>query len=173
MFPAQLRAPLQERIAMLSWDWDRGWAALEAVGLDNMRRNKFPPSDFRHSDRIIESLARHVTTKTALVLDLLQGEYGDHNVALMRWLEPLIVSLAGAMQLESAVPLLTERLDDENMSVADESITALIRIGTNVVVQDIADQWPSASAGFPRRGRGCLGEHPLGSQRGKLSAILR
>ena len=148
MFPAQLRAPLQERIAMLSWDWDRGWAALEAVGLDTMRRNKFTPSDVRYAERIIESLARHRTTKAVLVLDLLQGEYGDRDVALMRWLEALIVSLAGAMQLESAVPLLIERLDDKNLSVADESITALIRIGTDGVVQAIADQWPRASAGF-------------------------
>ena len=27
-FPAQMRAPLQERIDMLTWGWDRGWAAL-------------------------------------------------------------------------------------------------------------------------------------------------
>ncbi len=66
----------------------------------------------------------------------------------MAWLEPLIVSLAGAMQLESAVPLLIERLDHQNVSVADESTTALIRIDTDAGVRAIADQWSNADTGF-------------------------
>jgi hypothetical protein len=31
MFPDELRGPFDERLDMLSWDWDRGWAALEAL----------------------------------------------------------------------------------------------------------------------------------------------
>ena len=148
MFPAQMRAPLQERIDVLSWGWDRGWAALEALGRDTMRRQGFTHNDARYAYRIIESLARYRETKAAAILDLLQRQYGGRNEALMGWLEPLIVSLAGAMQLESAVPLLIERLDDQNASVADESITALIRIDTDVGVQAIADQWSNTDAGF-------------------------
>ena len=148
MFPAQLRVPLQERIDMRSWGWDRGWAALEVFGQDTMRRRGFTRDDVRYAHRIIESLARHRETTAATILDLLQRQYGGHNAALMGWLEPLIVRLAGAMQLESAVPLLIERLDDKNVMVADESITALIRIGTDVSVQPIADQWATSDTGF-------------------------
>ena len=147
MFPAQLRAPLQERIDMLSWGWDRGWTALEALGQDTMRRRGVTRDDVRYAHRIIESLACYRETKATAILDLLQRQYGGRNVALMGWLEPLIVSLAGAMQLESAIPLLIERLDDKNVRVADESITALIRIGTDVAVQAIADQWLNSDTG--------------------------
>jgi len=147
MFPAQMRTPLQERIDMLSWGWDRGWAALEALGQDTMRRRGFMHNDVRYAYRIIESLARY-REKAAAIHGLLQRQYGGRNEALMRWLEPLIVSLAGAMQLESAVPLLIERLDDQNVSVADESITALIRIDTDVGVEAIADQWSNTDTGF-------------------------
>ena len=147
MFPAQMRTPLQERIDMLSWGWDRGWAALEALGHDTMQRQEFMHNDVRYAYRIIESLARY-REKAAAIHGLLQRQYGGRNEALMRWLEPLIVSLAGAMQLESAVPLLIERLDDQNVSVADESITALIRIDTDVGVEAIADQWSNTDTGF-------------------------
>ena len=148
MFPAQLRAPLQERIDMFSWGWNRGWAALEALGQDTMRRRGFTRNDVRYAHRIIESLARYRETTATAILDLLQRQYGGRNAALMGWLEPLIVRLAGAMQLDSAIPLLIERLDDKNVMVADESITALIRIGTHVGVQAIADQWANSDTGF-------------------------
>ncbi len=42
-FPDELRGPLRERLDMLSWDWDRGWAALEVLGQDTMRRGGFRP----------------------------------------------------------------------------------------------------------------------------------
>ena len=148
MFPDQLRGPLDERLDMLSWDWDRGWAALEALGQATMRRGGFTHNDVRHAHHIVGSLARHHVAKATCVFDLLQSLHQGGAEAWLRWLEPLVVNLAGVMRLESAVPLLVERLHADNLNVNDEAITALIRINTDAVVEAIADEWEDADTGF-------------------------
>ncbi len=182
MFPDELRGPLDERLDVLSWDWDRGWAALEALGQDTMRRGGFTLKDVRYAHHIVGSLARHRATRASSVLSLLhrnvslyllllsgaarassvlgslQVTHPDAAEALLRWLDPLVVNLAGAMRLESAVPLLVERLHADNLSVNDEAITALIRIDTDAVVRVIADEWEDAGTGF-RAGASDVLEH--------------
>jgi HEAT repeat protein len=137
-----------------------------------MRRGGFTPKDVRYAHHIVGSLARHRATRASSVLSLLhpnvslhlallsgaarassvlgslQVAHPDEAEALLRWLEPLVVNLAGAMRLESAVPLLVERLYADNLNVNDEAITALIGINTDAVVRVIADQWKDADAGF-------------------------
>lgn len=148
MFPDELRAPVDERLDMLSWDWDRGWAALEALGQDTMRRGGFTHNDVRRAHHIIGSLARYRLTRASFVSNLLQALHPGGAEALLRWLEPLVVNLAGVMPLESAVPLLVERLYADNLNVNDEAITALIRINTDAVVAAIAEEWEDADTGF-------------------------
>lgn len=146
-FPEQLRGSLDERLDMLSWDWDRGWAALEALGQDTMRQGRFTHNDVRHARHIVGSLARHRVTRARSVLSLLQVTHSGRAEVWLRWLEPLVVNLVGVMRLESAVPLLVERLYADNMNVNDEAITALIRINTDAVVGAIADEWEHADTG--------------------------
>lgn len=148
MFPDQLRGPLDERLDMLSWDWNRGWAALEAFGQNTMRKGSFTWNDVRYADRIIESLARHRATRAASVLNLLQRQHEGGNEALMEWLKPLMINLTGAMQIESAIPVLIKYLPDNNVSLSDESTTALIKINTDAVVWAIADKWWDADTNF-------------------------
>lgn len=52
MFPEALRGPLAERLGMLHWDWDRGWAALQALGCEATLRGGFTPNDVRRACRI-------------------------------------------------------------------------------------------------------------------------
>lgn len=146
--PDQLREPLDERLKMLPWNWDRGWGALEALGQDALRRGGFSHNDVRYAQRIVEALARHRASRANFVLRQLQRDDAANSTASWKWLEPLIVNLAGAMRLELAIPMLVERLSDDSISVSDESITALIRIGADAVVRAIVDRWPEADAGF-------------------------
>lgn len=148
MFPDELRGPLDERLDMLSWDWDRGWAELEALGQDTMRRGGFTHNEVRYAHRIIGSFARHRTTKADYVLSLLHRPGRVARNGLLKWIEPLIVNLAGAMRLEAGVLLLLQRLNAKDIGLSDESITALVRIGTDAVVRAIADWWREADTGF-------------------------
>lgn len=157
-FPDQLRGPLDERIDMLSWEWDRGWAALEALGRDTRRRGAFTHNDVRYADRIIGSLARHRSLRAAFVLEVLRSLRQDKADGLWRWLEPVVMHLAGTMHLGPAVPYLVERLSADNLSVNDAAITALIRLNTDAVVTAIAYKWWKADAGF-RAGASDVLEH--------------
>lgn len=148
MFPDELRGPLDERLDMFSWDWDQGWAALEALGQDTMRRGGFTQNDVRYAHRIIGSLARHRTTKADYVLSLLHRPGSAARKERLSWLEPLIVNLAGAMRLEAGVLLLLRRLNAKDLGVEHESITALVRISTDAVVRAIAHRWRVAETGF-------------------------
>ena len=56
MFPDELRGPLDERLNMLCWDWDRGWTALEVLGQVTMRRGRFTRNDVRFAHHIVGSL---------------------------------------------------------------------------------------------------------------------
>jgi hypothetical protein len=59
----------------------------------------------------------------------------------MEWLEPEIVSLAGHMKLEAAVPILMSLLREGDESVMDEIGPALGRIGGDRVVEAIENDW--------------------------------
>lgn len=158
MFPDQLRGPLDERLDMLSWDWDRGWAALEALGQDTMRRGRFTQNDVRFAHHIVVSLSCHRSARGASVLDILRSLRQGRADALWKWLEPVVVNLAGTMQLGPAIPLLVERLSADDLSVNDAAITALIRLNTDAVVKAIAYKWWNAGAGF-RAGASDVLEH--------------
>jgi hypothetical protein len=66
----------------------------------------------------------------------------------MEWLQPLLVKLAGAMELAAAVPALVEHLSDNRLSLADESTTALIKIDGDAVVSAIDQRWWNAGRAF-------------------------
>ena len=69
----------------------------------------------------------------------------------MEWLEPSLVELAGAMRLQEAIPIVVERLHEDDWGVSDSAQTALQLVGGDKVVEELARQWANAS-GDSRRG---------------------
>jgi hypothetical protein len=163
-FPELLVEPLQERLDMFSWDWDRGWSALENLGRDTTRRKEFTGNDIRYADRLIESLARH-GKNAPFVLVLLERDYGDKDEALMAWLEPLIINLAGRMRLDEVIPSIVERLHEGNLYVIDDCFKALSRIANDAVVQAIEDECWEADEEFRSSRASVLDRRPHGSVR--------
>jgi hypothetical protein len=148
MFPEPLGRLFEERLEWLDWDWDRGSAALEAMGRGALRKGRLTASDARRTACIIESLARHAATQAATALRLLQRSQEPDSEAWLQWCGPWLMSLAGAMRLDAAIPVAVMHLCDEDLHVADESTTALIKIGADTVVRAIAARWSSADADF-------------------------
>lgn len=137
-FPELLRAPLHERIEMAAWPWDRCWEALLNFGIDTMRRREFTQNDLRYAGRLVEALARDRDNANA-VLSLLKRPYKGKDRAMVLWLEPQIIAVAGELRLEAAIPLLMRRLTKPK--VMDDAFTALERIGTDAVVEAIDQKW--------------------------------
>ena len=146
-FPAELRQGFHERLEMARWDWETGWAALEALGEAARERGDYRRADLARAARIVESLARH-PGKGDVLLPLLNRRYRGRERNLMEWIEPLLVDLAGKMRLEEAVPILVERLHEDDFNTSDSCIGALAVINGDGVVRTIADHWPDGDRDF-------------------------
>jgi hypothetical protein len=147
-FPAELRGPLDERLEMANWGVEKCWETLEELGRKTMKKSDFTANETRNASRIIESLARFRNERGDMVLNLLQGNYPAKGRQLMRWLEPEIIRLAGQMRLESTIPIMIGHLHSDEDSLIDAAETALIKIGTDAVVEAIADDWWDAGDDF-------------------------
>jgi hypothetical protein len=182
-FPEQLRERFTERLDRFTWDWDRAWTALKYFGQDTMRRQVFytHDDDVAWAGGIVEALARH-PEQAKKVLRLLDGQYGDEDPALMNWLRPCIVDLAGEMHLTEAVPLLMDHVGEPAVriifhkpsetakpfhgrtcaSMADSAARALQRIGNDAVVRAIDARWSNAEYIEFRRSAACILDHVRG-----------
>jgi len=147
-FPAELRGPLDERLQMACWGWEKCWEALEELGRRTMRNGDLTANEGRYASRIIESLARFHEEREGLVLGLLQRKCPPKSRRLMKWLEPEIIKLAGEMRLKSAIPILIGHLHSDEDSLIDAAEIALMTIGTDAVVEAIAGDWWEASDDF-------------------------
>lgn len=181
-FPEQLREAFTDRLERSSWDWDKGWAALKYWAEATMRKRSLTRGDMAWVNGIVESLARH-HNKANVVLARLNENYGDEDPALMNWLRPCFVDIAGEMQLVEAVPLLMNYVGQADFSItfvdaasdipqgptcsimADAADRALLRIGGDVVVQEIDARWQYGEDIEFRRAAACI----LGHIRGDYS----
>ena len=66
----------------------------------------------------------------------------------MKWLEPLLIRLAGQTNLESVVPQIIAKLHEPGDLINQECAKALTRIGTPAVVHAIAEAFPTAERHF-------------------------
>jgi hypothetical protein len=146
-FPEELHTAFRDRLEMAGWDWETGWAALEAVGEAARERGDYRRADLARGARIVESMARH-PEKGDVLLPLLHRRYRGRERNLMEWIEPLLIDLAGKMRLEEAVPILVERLHEDDLDTSDSGIEALAAINGDGVVRTIADHWPDGNQEF-------------------------
>jgi hypothetical protein len=149
-FPG-FHAPLSERLQMLSWDEATCWQELEALceaGKDKQYVNEV---NFGHGKRIVEALARYGDECEEKVHTILREKVEDFNHNPMKWMEPLVVRLAGEAHLDSAVPLIVTKLIEDGGDLLNEACAeALTRIGTPNVVEAISEVYPKSSRSFRR-----------------------
>jgi len=146
-FPKELQGPFHERLEMASWSWDTGWEALEEFGREVREQEESRIRDIWRGGRIVESLASHRKMGDK-ILPLLHRRYRGRDRNLMEWLECFIAELTGRMRLEEAVSVLVERLHEDDMSLSDSCLTALKWIGTDRVVETLAEQWRKGNSDF-------------------------
>jgi hypothetical protein len=148
-FLAELRAPFTERLHMHSWDFATCWRELEAFcekGKDEQSADKV---DLDHGRRIVEALARYGKESEERVRALLSRKVDDYRNNPMQWLEPLAVRLAGKAHLDSTIPLLITKLQEDTGDLTNEECaSALARIGTPDVLQAVAEAFPGSEDHF-------------------------
>jgi hypothetical protein len=147
-FPG-LRTAVTERLRMLSWDKATCWQKLEEFceeGKDKQYTNEVNQS---YANLVVEALARYGQESEPKVREWLAVKLDDHSNHPMKWLEPLVVRLAGQAQLESTIPLIVSKLLEDGGDVLNsECAEALTRIGTPPMLDAIAEAFPAAKRHF-------------------------
>ena len=144
-----LRPSLTERLRMLSWDSATCWRALEEFCEQGVGKRYTNEVDLGYARRVVEALARHGTECEERVRAVLAGRIEGDDETPMAWMEPLVARLAGQAHLDSTIPLLVTKLNEDGGDLLDEECAeALARIGTPAVLNAVAEAFPGAEAHF-------------------------
>jgi hypothetical protein len=148
-FLADLRTPLTDRLRMLSWDEATCWQKLEEFCEEGKDKQYTNEVNLSYANMVVEALARYGQECEPKVREWLAVELNDYTNHPMKWLEPLVVQLAGQARLESTIPLIVAKLLENDADLLNEECAeALTRIGTPTVLQAVAEAFPTAGQHF-------------------------
>ena len=147
-FLPTLSFPFTERLQMLSWDEATCWLKLEELCEEGKDKRYANEVGLGYAKLIVEVLARYGGDCEAKIRERLAVQVDDYSHHPMKWLEPLLVRLAGQAHLESMVPLIVAKLHDDADLLTEECAEALTRIGTPGVLQAVAEAYPMAERHF-------------------------
>jgi hypothetical protein len=147
-FYGGLKDHLIRRLELISWDEAACWQRLEQIcedGKDKQFANEF---DWDFAADLLEALARFGGEVKQRVLSVLLQKVESFESNPMKWMEPLMVKLAGILQMDAAVPAILGKLHEDADVLAGHCIHALSRIGTDAVVAALAGNFASAERHF-------------------------
>jgi len=148
-FYPNLRPAFTERLSMLSWDEATCWRKLEEFCEEGKSKQYTNEVDLGRAFRIVEALARHGQGCEGKVHALLSQKVDDYSQNPMKWMQPLVVRLAGLAHLDATLPLLINKLlEDGGDILNEECAAALTRIGTPTVLHAVAETFPRAEHHF-------------------------
>jgi hypothetical protein len=147
-FQPDLSFPLTERLRMLSWDEATCWQKLEEFCEDGKDKQYVNEVKLGYANLIVEALARYGQDCEAKINERLSVQVDDYSHHPMKWLEPLLVRLAGQAHLESTIPLIVAKFDEDAELLNEECAEALTRIGSPAVLRAIAEAFPTAERDF-------------------------
>jgi len=143
-----LHESIQERIRFLTADPTKLWADLEDFCERHKNDHQAPAEELDHASRLVEALGRHPGEMAERVIAFLRTEIEDYQGNPMTWMEPYAIRLAGMMHLEQTIPDIVDKLHEDDDWLNSECLWALTRIGTDSVVQAMAQDFPEAELGF-------------------------
>ena len=147
-FLPELRTPLTDRLRMLSWDEATCWQKLEEFCEEGKDKRYTNEVNLSYANMVVEALARYGQECEPKVREWLAVKLEDYSHHPMKWLEPLVVRLAGQAQLESTIPLIVAKLHEDADLLDQECAEALTRIGTPAVLHAVAEAFPTAEQHF-------------------------
>jgi hypothetical protein len=147
-FLAELRQVLADRLRMLSWDAATCWRKLGEFCEEGKGKQHVNEVNLSYANLVAEALARHGQECEPRVREWLAVKVDDYSHHPMKWLEPLVVRLAGQAHLDSTIPLIVAKLHEDADLLNEECAEALARIGTPAVLSAIAEAWPTAERHF-------------------------
>ncbi|MFC1762972.1 YecA family protein [Planctomycetota bacterium] len=156
LFPG-MHAVIAERLQMLSWDEATCWQELKTFCEEGKDKQYINDVNLGYANHIVEALSRCGDQCEERVHAILKQTFEDYHDNPMQWMEPLMVRLAGEMQLESSIPMVIAKfLEDGGDLLNEECSRALIKIGGSTVVNAIAEIFTKAPHHFRLYASGVL-----------------
>jgi uncharacterized protein YchJ len=147
-FDPKERTAFRERLEMFGWDAEQCWQALRQYCEATKDKNNLEDFDLGHALRIVEALARQPHEYQGQMVALLAEKVQDFRHDARKWLQPLMANLAGEMRLHEAIRPLVANLGHPYSFLADQSMFALAKIGSDEVVAAVCDQFARGSRDF-------------------------
>ena len=126
---------IADRIARDSLTADELWSEFDDF-CDEHADDELEDEEWERGQEIVAALARDRERACRLVLHIL-----EHPDKFTGWLEVFIARLAGELRLDTAVPLLADRIEDPDTYACQEAEWALQKIGTDAVVRELARRY--------------------------------
>jgi hypothetical protein len=102
------------------------------------------PDDLDIAYDIAEALSRHPDFAVHKILPILDGETGDEG----KWIELFAVRIAGDLKLHKAIAQIIKLLKTDDDWIPEEGHWALVKIGGDRVVEELARAYPSGDFGL-------------------------
>jgi hypothetical protein len=156
-FSRDLGQRFADQLNLLSRDAAALWRDLEAICEEG--KDKVYTKDVRYgeAEQIVEALARDGDRHANRMMAFLGEKVENVENSPLKWLEPLMVRLAGELRHEPAVPLIVAKLHEDAELLSEECLTALVKIGTDGAVRAVRDAYPTAGSHFQLYASGVLG----------------
>lgn len=147
-FYRDMRDHFTRRLELLSWDEAACWRQLEQICEDGKDKRYANEVDLSFANDILEALARIGDEVEQRVLSVLSQRIENFEQNPMKWMEPLMVKLAGLLQMDAAIPMILGKLHEDDILLAGYCIEALSRVGTDAVVAVVAEDFADAERHF-------------------------
>jgi hypothetical protein len=144
-FTKEMAHAFRERLRLATLDADKCWSELERVCAAGVDKNATSQVDYNYADLVVEALAPQGQKYADRILELLGKEVRDFETDPMSYMEIFLVELAGQMRLESAVPLIVQKLHADGEILSEECVDALGKIGTEAAAEAVTEGWLDAT----------------------------
>ena len=138
---------ISERIGLLAADSQTCWDELVEFCEQNKKVQYVTDVDLPRGNYLIESIARDEQFGER-ALSILAEPITDFTDNPMVWMEGFMVRLAGELRLREAVPLIIKKMHEDADWLNEECVDALSKIGTDSVVEAIAEDFLDSDWGF-------------------------
>jgi len=154
-FPEGLRGLANQRCRFAGWPAEWLWPQAQELARQGYTGEADAPED--DGEALVEALARHAVPDDATLCRLLEAPPPDAGR-----LDLLLIDLAGARGCRAAVPLLVERLHEDDDASLERCYRALVRVADPEAVRLIREGFVGAQWHFALYGGSVLGaiKHP-------------
>lgn len=135
-----LHEAFTERLQMLSWDMATCWQELQTFCDERKDKQYINDVNLSYGKRIVEALARYGDECEEKIHAILNQKVDDYRNNPMKWMEPLVVRLAGEARLKSTIPLSITKLIEDGKLLNEECAQSLTQIGTPAMLEAITSR---------------------------------